>query len=171
MDLTKIGKFLQELRKEKGLTQEDLAEQLNVARRTVSRWETGSNMPDLDILIELSDIYEVDLREILNGERKSEKMNEEVKEVVLKAADYTSSKAERYNRRIHALLLAGAICLLISGVIHHTVLNENHILLLLSEFAEGAGIGMLLCGLFFSNSYGQKIKAFKKRLLSNSENR
>ena len=38
MDLMKIGKFLQELRKEKGLTQEDLAEQLNVARRTVSRW-------------------------------------------------------------------------------------------------------------------------------------
>ena len=168
MDLMKIGKFLQELRKEKGLTQEDLAEQLNVARRTVSRWETGSNMPDLDILIELSDIYEVDLREILNGERKSEKMNEEVKEVVLKAVDYTNSEAERYNRRIHALMLSGAICLLISGVIHHTALNENHVLLLLSEFAEGAGIGMLLCGLFFSSRYGQKIKAFKKRLVSGS---
>ena len=171
MDLMKIGKFLQELRKEKGLTQEDLAEQLNVARRTVSRWETGSNMPDLDILIELSDIYEVDLREILNGERKSEKMNEEVKEVVLKAVDYTNSEAERYNRRIHALMLAGAICLLISGVIHHTALNENHVLLLLSEFAEGAGIGMLLCGLFFSSRSGQKIKAFKKRLVSGSANK
>ena len=77
MDLNKIGKFLQELRKEKGLTQEQLAEQMGVARRTVSRWETGSNMPDLDILVELSDLYEVDLREILSGERKSEQMNEE----------------------------------------------------------------------------------------------
>ena len=55
MDTVMMGKFLQQLRKERGLTQEQLAERLNVARRTVSRWETGSNMPDLDILIELSD--------------------------------------------------------------------------------------------------------------------
>ena len=70
MDLMKIGKLLQELRREKELTQEQLAEQLGVARRTVSRWETGSNMPDLDVLMELSDFYDVGLREILNGERK-----------------------------------------------------------------------------------------------------
>ncbi len=40
-----------------------------MARRTVSRWETGSNMPDMDILIELSDLYSVDLREILDGKK------------------------------------------------------------------------------------------------------
>ena len=62
MDLVKTGKFLQELRKEKGFTQEQLAEKIGVARRTVSRWETGSNMPDLDILMELSDLYEVKTR-------------------------------------------------------------------------------------------------------------
>lgn len=50
MNLVKIGKMLQTLRKEKGMTQEQLAEKLGVARRTVSRWETGSNMPDLDVL-------------------------------------------------------------------------------------------------------------------------
>ena len=66
MDLVKIGRLLQELRKEKGLTQELLAERMGVARRTVSRWETGSNMPDLDILMELADLYTVDLREILS---------------------------------------------------------------------------------------------------------
>ena len=62
MDLQKIGTFLKELRKEKGMTQEQLAEKLNVSRRTVSRWETGNNMPDLDLLMELADLYEVDLR-------------------------------------------------------------------------------------------------------------
>ena len=55
MDLVKIGAFLQALRRENGLTQEQLAEQIGVSRRTVSRWETGSNMPDLDVLMELSD--------------------------------------------------------------------------------------------------------------------
>jgi transcriptional regulator with XRE-family HTH domain len=46
MDQVKVGSFLKELRKEKNLTQENLAEQLNVPGRTISRWETGSNMPD-----------------------------------------------------------------------------------------------------------------------------
>ena len=53
MNQMKIGIFLQQLRKEKGLTQEQLAEMTGVARRTVSRWETGNNLPDLDILIKL----------------------------------------------------------------------------------------------------------------------
>ena len=47
MDTKKIGRFLKMLRKEKGLTQEQLAEILSVSGRTVSRWETGTNMPDL----------------------------------------------------------------------------------------------------------------------------
>ena len=62
MDQQKIGSFLKELRKEKNLTQEQLAEALNVSGRTVSRWETGSNMPDLSILVELADFYDVDIR-------------------------------------------------------------------------------------------------------------
>ncbi|MBQ9153907.1 MAG: helix-turn-helix transcriptional regulator, partial [Solobacterium sp.] len=82
MDQVKIGRYLQELRKEKGYTQEQLAEHLNVARRTVSRWETGSNMPDLDLLIELSDFYGVGLRELLDGERKEKEMNREMEETV-----------------------------------------------------------------------------------------
>ena len=101
MDLVKIGAFLQALRKEKRLTQEQLAEQIGVSRRTVSRWETGSNMPDLDVLMELSDFYAVDLREILNGERKSEHMNEELKETVLQVADYSNEeKAARFFMRV-----------------------------------------------------------------------
>ena len=47
MDQIKIGSFMKELRKEKGLTQEQLAEQFDVSRRTVSRWETGSNLPNI----------------------------------------------------------------------------------------------------------------------------
>ena len=67
MDQIKIGKYLQELRKEKGLTQEQLAEHVGVARRTISRWETGSNMPDLDILIELDLAHDGEFRTLLDG--------------------------------------------------------------------------------------------------------
>ena len=94
MNQIKIGEFLKELRKEKGLTQEQFAEQFNVSRRSVSRWETGNNMPDLDTLVEMADYYEIDLRELLDGERKSEKMNEELKETVLKVAEYSNIEKE-----------------------------------------------------------------------------
>lgn len=88
MDAKKIGAFLKRLRKEKGITQEQLAEIMGVAGRTVSRWETGSNLPDLSILVQISEFYEVEIKEILNGERKGENMNSELKETLLKVADY-----------------------------------------------------------------------------------
>ena len=62
MDLIQFGGLLQSLRKEQGLTQEQLAEQFGVGRRTVSRRETGSNLPDIDVLIALADFYQIDLR-------------------------------------------------------------------------------------------------------------
>ena len=100
MDQLKAGSFLKELRKEKGITQEQLAEKLGVSRRTVSRWETGSNMPDLDLLIELADYYNTDIREILNGERKSEQVDKDLKETVLAVAGYENDtkycKAHRF---------------------------------------------------------------------------
>ena len=71
MDQVKIGSFLKKLRKEKNLTQEKLAEQLSVSNRTVSRWETGSNMPDIGMLVEIADYFGVSIPEIINGERKS----------------------------------------------------------------------------------------------------
>ena len=92
MDQKKIGSFLQKLRKEKELTQGQLADRFNVSDRTISRWETGVNMPDLSILIEMSEFYEVEIEEILDGERKSETMNDELKGTLLKVADYNQMK-------------------------------------------------------------------------------
>lgn len=164
MDQKKIGVFLKELRKKKGLTQEQLAEIVQVSNRTVSRWENGNNMPDLDILIELSDFYKVDLREILDGERKRESMNKEMEETVLKAVAYTNTETERYTKRIHLFLLTGVIFWFISSMIAHMTLNEIAVLRIASAFAEGAANGMILCGIVFTSRYGQRIKAFKQRL-------
>ena len=56
MDQAKIGAFLKGLRKEKGLTQEQFSEIVHVSNRTVSRWENGNHLPDLDILLEIADL-------------------------------------------------------------------------------------------------------------------
>lgn len=104
MDQVKIGSFLKILRKEKGLTQEQLAEKFNVAGRTISRWETGSNMPDLSILVELADFYDVDIREIIDGERKSEKMDSEVKDTLVKVAEYGDTGKKIEKRKLHQII-------------------------------------------------------------------
>ena len=74
MDTKKIGAFLKQCRKEKNLTQEQLAEKFGVSARTVSRWETGINMPDLSVLVQLAEYYDVEMGELLDGER-SQTMN------------------------------------------------------------------------------------------------
>lgn len=95
MNQKEIGAFLKTLRREKGITQEQLAEILNVSGRTVSRWETGTNLPDLSILVKISEYYNVELKEILNGERKKETIDNELKETLLKVADYHELEKRR----------------------------------------------------------------------------
>ena len=113
IDQAKIGSFLRELRKEKGHTQETLAEKFGVSSRSVSRWENGNTMPELSILVELADYYEVDIREIIDGERKSETMEKEVKETLMKVADYTAlEKKLVVQRRCFATFVATSLCAL-----------------------------------------------------------
>lgn len=69
MDQIKIGKFIAELRKEKGLTQEKLGEKLGVTNKTVSRWENGNYMPDIEMLSILSEELDVSINELISGER------------------------------------------------------------------------------------------------------
>ena len=169
MNLVKIGKFLQELRKEKGLTQEQLAEQMGVARRTVSRWETGSNMPDMDILIELSDFYVVDLREILNGERKSEHMNEEMKETVLQVADYGNEEKLRLLRRMHWLFIACLVGFVAFAIISILGLDETAPYEAIGSYGLGFAFGCILVGIIFTSWYASRIREFKLRLLGKAK--
>ena len=117
MDQKKIGSFLKELRKEKGITQEEFAEKLNVSGRTVSRWETGSNMPDISLLVEIAEFFDVSIPEIINGERKSESMNEEVKEVAGKLSDYANAEKEKLIKNIRSESIIGTIAIVVYGVL------------------------------------------------------
>ena len=165
MNQEKIGKFLKELRKQKGLTQEQIAEKFNVSNRTISRWENGHNMPDLDILIEISDYYEVDLREILNGERKSGDMDKEMKETLLQAADYTNTEAERYNKRVRICNGIALFLVLAYTIIKDTSLYDNPTVMTGLDIVQGFAVGMLFVGLLYSSLYGARIRAFKHRLI------
>ena len=166
MDLQKIGTFLKELRKEKGFTQEQLAETLNVSRRTVSRWETGNNMPDLDLLMEIADLYEVDLREMLNGERKSEdKMNKELEETVLQVAEYTNADKQRVTKTVQGFFLLGILALVINVAMDLLEVEGTF----WTGFGQGATIGIaigsMVLGILYTTGAIMKVQAFKRRML------
>lgn len=106
MDQQKTGQYLKKLGNEKKLTQEQLAEKFNVSSRSVSRWETGRNLPDISLLVEIADFYEVDVREIIDGEampREEEKMQE----VAEKMADYAKQEKSRLLKFIQVISFAG----------------------------------------------------------------
>ena len=69
MDQIKIGKFIADCRKDKNLTQMQLAEKLNITDRAVSKWENGRSLPDAAIMLELCNILNISVNELLNGER------------------------------------------------------------------------------------------------------
>ena len=117
MDQQKIGSFLKSLRKEKGITQEKLAEELGVSGRTVSRWETGNNMPDISVLIEISEFYDVSIPEIVDGERKSENMDDESKKVAESLSDYADADKTKTIKEIRQLSLVGVAALAIYFII------------------------------------------------------
>lgn len=168
MDLIKIGGFLKKLRKEKGLTQEQLAQQFHVSRRSVSRWETGSNMPDLDTLIEMADFYEIDLREILDGERKIGKTDAGSNETVRKMAAYSHQETERKRKKLNQSFMTGGICFL-AVMVHH----QFEVLSLIfrhpiDDFLAGAltGLGLLFAFVgFYNNNHTVCVRQRKREFL------
>ena len=68
MNLTKTGELICNLRRERGLTQKQLADKLGISAKTVSKWETGRGFPDIGLVSELSEIFRVDISKLLDGE-------------------------------------------------------------------------------------------------------
>ena len=73
MNQEKIGQFIKKIREENRLTQKDLADKLGVTYQAVSKWENGKNVPDISILKEMSKMFNIDIDEILDGEKKNKK--------------------------------------------------------------------------------------------------
>lgn len=131
MDQQKVGKFLRELRFQKELTQEQLAEKFNTSNRSVSRWENGRCLPDISVLVELADFYDVEVREMIDGERKSEEMKEEVKDVVLKMVDYAEGEKGRLLVWVRRVAVLGVIAMAV--------------VIALQTFQYESGVGSFVC--------------------------
>lgn len=153
MDTKKIGAFLKQCRKEKNLTQEQLAEKFGVSARTVSRWETGTNMPDLSILVELAEYYDIEIKELLDGEMSST-MDKEMKETLDKVAVYEEWVKEK---ALNAGNLAFATMFLISvGAIIIQFILEVNLRLVLDETVTALAGGIVYSFIMVHNGIWDK---------------
>lgn len=164
MNQKKIGSFLKELRKEKGITQEEFAENLNVSGRTVSRWETGVNMPDISLLVDIAEFFNVSIPEIINGERKSEIMEKEVKEVAEAMSNYAGAEKSVILKRVKLISIIGLISLVI-GLVMEAINYDSMIPIYecMKETCLGFGVGALATMVLYTTGILEKIKNRKSK--------
>ena len=164
MNQKKIGSFLKELRKEKGITQEEFAESLNVSGRTVSRWETGVNMPDISLLVDIAEFFNVSIPEIINGERKSEIMEKEVKEVAEAMSNYAGAEKSVILKRVKLISIIGLISLVI-GLVMEAINYDSMIPIYecMKETCLGFGVGALATMVLYTTGILEKIKNRKSK--------
>lgn len=100
MEQEKIGKFIAENRKAKGLTQIEFAEKLGVSNKSVSRWETGKNMPDVSLFLPLCELLGISVNELIIGERISTEESKKADEIIVETIKTSNKKL----RTLHILL-------------------------------------------------------------------
>lgn len=114
MDQERIGKWIAFLRKEKKLTQEQLAERLGVSNRSVSRWENGRSMPDFSLLWDIAEELGVSVSELLNGKRMEKEENAEVLDSVNVLLAWSGWEKQSKAKRLGGYFGAGMACLLLA---------------------------------------------------------
>lgn len=126
-------------RKERGLTQEELAIRVNVVRQTVSKWEKGLSVPDADMLQKIAEVLEVSVSQILGEEKELEKNRNEIAEQLSRINEQLAIKNRRAKRlwTIVGVILGGWILLhIIGAILSFSIVNETTTKLTVSEAVE-----------------------------------
>lgn len=117
MNQEKIGEFISACRKEKKITQRELAELLGVTDRSVSNWETGKNMPDLSLFKPLCEILGITINELLSGEKLSkEKYQEKFEENIVNTIDYSTKRINKYSKSISLIIIIFGLFISLSAI-------------------------------------------------------
>ena len=148
MNQKEIGKFIASMRKEKGMTQEQLGTMLGVTNKTVSRWENGMYMPDISIIPELCNYLDIGINELLSGKRLSEPEYQDYAEENLMLS-LKEAKIIRRKSKIADSLSSFTIGALIAIFISPEGVRKNILLCIC--------IVMLLVSLIINYNYRRKI--------------
>ena len=144
-----VGKFITQKRKEKNLTQEQLAEKIGVSNKTISKWETGKCMPNYSVIELLCEELNITLAELMNGEEDEKSIhtydNEQIVEMLKEIQNLKAQKALIMG---YCLLVMGGVMLALSQIFGGTDIQD-----FLSGFMLGLSIGEFLAGVFLLAYY------------------
>lgn len=170
MNQEKIGKYISDLRKENNMTQEQLAEKMGVTDKSISRWENGNTMPDISMLVQLSDILNTTLPELINGRRMTKDELLAQKETINNLIRLETDNQVGYNQKTLGLLSIGislTILELVDNNIHYLeyIFTQNA-----NQFVNGLMIGLAIvfniCGIYSIAKHNkkerEKVKLFEK---------
>ena len=117
MDQEKIGKFIAKCRKDKKMTQSELAEKLGVTDKSIGNWENGRNMPDLSLFKPLCDVLGITINDLLSGEKISkDKYQERFEENIVNTIDYSTKRINKYSNVIGLLLVIFGLFISMSAI-------------------------------------------------------
>ncbi|MGN0548075.1 MAG: helix-turn-helix domain-containing protein [Acutalibacteraceae bacterium] len=156
MNENKTGVFISTLRKEKELTQAQLAEKLNVTDKAISRWETGKGMPDSSLLVPLANILGITVNELLTGEKISEETFSKKSEDNLVVAVQRTETAVKKGKTVKLfLIIAVIICVFSISFLIKTVIDKQNTVTYVGDFRTKNRISVteLLIDLDSRNSY------------------
>jgi transcriptional regulator with XRE-family HTH domain len=159
MDQIKIGKFIAEMRKEQNLTQIDLAEKLGISNKTVSKWECGNGMPDYSVMEGLCDILQINVNELLSGERlPSKDYNKKAEENMMSLIQESSVNQKREKRELFLAVLTtiGILAVVIWNIIMIEGISG------ISNFIDAPTLTYVVCILILVLALAGKLKDFFK---------
>lgn len=130
-----LGEKLFELRKAKNLTQDDMAEKLNVTRQTVSKWETNQSTPDFDKIMPLCELFEIGVEELLTGKKTEEREEKKKEEKVLTRQEIKERSAKIVSGSVFIYIAAVAFVAIAVAVQHTNPIIASAVFLLLIGWA------------------------------------
>ena len=117
MNQEKIGRFIAKCRKEKKMTQSELAEKLGVTNKSVSNWENDRCMPDLSLFKSLCDTLGITINDLISGEKiKKENYQEKLEENIINTINYTSKTVYERNQKIGMILFIFGILITLTAI-------------------------------------------------------
>ena len=167
MNQSQIGKFIKSLREKKNLTQEQLAEKLNVSNKSVSRWENGKTMPDLSLLVMICEEFDITISELLNGRRMSIEELKELKDTVERLINYSMEEQSCKSKKLSKYLFWGILFITLSILNNYFpyldfVFRDNA-----AQFVSGMLYGLGVCFelvCLYNNFHVISLKERKKTL-------
>ena len=142
MNQEKIGKFISEKRKEKNLTQAQIAEKIGVSVNAVSKWERGLNLPDASIMLELCDLLDITVNELLSGEKLTPEEQKHKSDINAISKKTKKKELENIKLLTEILIFAGIVVAMTLSRFFSTTLIQEVVTHIVGWFIWGYGLFM-----------------------------